>query len=133
MKNNFLTWVIQTASIPLGISIIILALLSFVESIEPVINVGYTYLILNIAFLIGVLALIRYTHRTKSEQVYAGIMLGFLVFRFLFSGLFAGIYIYKNNPVNKMFLIPFFIVYLIYTIYDIWLFIKLDPSNDSNE
>ena len=68
------------------------------------------------------------TAKSSNKNLFTTLVLGFTFLK-IFLSLFVVIAYYKvGNPSSKVFLIPFFIVYLIFTIFETYLMMKISKN-----
>ncbi len=82
-------------------------------------------IVLFIAFCGGLFYLGKRTARAKNKFLFTNVFMGVTMLKlFICCGLIAA-YIFLGHPENKLFVVPFFISYLVYTTLEITFLIKL--------
>ena len=69
------------------------------------------------------------TAKSKNTAAFTGTILGFTFAKMLFSLVIVIVYFQYMKPSSKVFVIPFFIVYLVYTAFETWFMMKLGKNS----
>ena len=74
-------------------------------------------------FIVG-----SYVAEQKNKNTFTSVILLVMITKMFLSILLVGIYSKVHNPTNNYFLIPFFAIYLIYTIFEVHLMTRLGKN-----
>ncbi len=74
---------------------------------------------------VGVFYLGKYTARSTNRHTFTNVILGFTIVKMFLSG--GGILMYAllAEPQDKLFILPFFLIYLLYTVFEVYVLIRL--------
>lgn len=96
----------------------------------------YTISIVSIVFFVvfsGFVYLIGVkSAKNENKHVFTGVIIAFVFGKMFFSVLLVVLYHRFVNPSSNLFLIPFFIVYLFYTIFETYVMIQLGKLPSAN-
>jgi hypothetical protein len=97
----------------------------FIPSLTNYANLGWISLILfmNITFLMFILG--QKTINSPNKMLFSNVSMGFVLFKMLFSLMIVIAYKKITHPTSNLFIVPFFIVYITFTILETYLMIKI--------
>ena len=73
------------------------------------------------------------TSKSKNTAAFTGTILGFTFGKMFFSLIIVIAYFQYTQPLSKVFVVPFFIVYLIYTVFETWFMMKLGKQKSNTK
>ncbi len=79
-----------------------------------------------IAFYLG-----KMTAQSPNLMLFTNMTIGLIFGKMMLSVLIVLAYAHEIKPKDKVFLVPFFSIYLIYTIFETWMLIKLSTAKPS--
>ena len=82
-------------------------------------------IVLFVAFCGGLFYLGKRTARAKNKFLFTNVFMGVTMLKLFICGGLIAAYIFLGHPENKLFVVPFFISYLVYTTLEITFLIKL--------
>ena len=87
-------------------------------------SMGFFFLLSLLMFLTG-----NATARSENRNMFTSAVLGFVFGKMALSLLIVIIYTKEQEPDSKYFILPFFLVYLIYTVFETWFLTRLGRLN----
>ncbi len=77
----------------------------------------------------------RYTARLANRNMFTNVILGFTMLKMILSAVIVLGYWFLVEPASKLFVLPFFLVYLVYTCFEIYFMIRLSrlPAGTGGE
>ncbi|MEM8529044.1 MAG: hypothetical protein AAGG68_30715 [Bacteroidota bacterium] len=116
------------SAILLGVSVLVFLLIFLQQHIPPIAeytNISWisalVFTLVNIVMYI--VGRISATNRNKGQFI--SIFMGFTLLKMLFAVCIILLYVQHYNPSTNLFVFPFFLLYLIYTIFELWFMMKL--------
>ncbi|MEN0046554.1 MAG: hypothetical protein AAF806_05825 [Bacteroidota bacterium] len=70
------------------------------------------------------------TNRNKGQFI--SIFMGFTLLKMLFAVCIILLYVQYYNPSTKFFVFPFFLLYLVYTVFELWFMMKLGRAESDS-
>ncbi len=67
----------------------------------------------------------KMTAGSKNLLAFNNMALGLVLGKMMLTILIVFLYVHETQPENKLFLVPFFAIYLIYTVFETWILLKL--------
>ena len=111
------------------ILLLILFGLNQLEDINPYQDIGW----ISLGFFIGLSVLIfilaKKAAQSDNKHNFTNVVLGFTMLKMLFCAIMILVYNKFYEPTSKMFLVPFFLIYLSYTIFETYVMMKLGKSS----
>ncbi len=81
---------------------------------------GFFCLLIFIAMSVGIFFPFRMAARSKNPLLFTQLSLVFILFKLLFSAILILVYHRMYQPGDRWFLLPFGAVYLVYTVFEMW-------------
>ena len=106
---------------------------SFFPAIEPYKLLGWGSLIFFILWSVLMYIISRKAARHENKNVFTNAILGFTFAKLFISAGIVYAYFRMTEPESRLFLIPFFGVYLIYTIFETQFMMKLGKTQYTND
>ncbi len=107
--------------------------LSFVKSLEPFSLLGWGSILFFIIWSILMYFISRKAAANENKNVFTNAILGFTFAKLFISAGIVYAYFRITEPESRLFLIPFFGVYLIYTIFETHFMMKLGKTQQTND
>jgi hypothetical protein len=82
-------------------------------------------IVLFIVFCGGLFYLGKRTARAKNKMLFTNVFMGVTMLKMFACGGMIGAYAYLSSPENKLFVVPFFLSYMVYTLLEITFLVKL--------
>jgi MFS family permease len=89
-------------------------------------SMGFFFLLSLLMFLTG-----NATARSENKNMFTSAVLGFVFGKMALALLIVIIYTKEVEPDSKYFILPFFLVYLVYTVFETWFLIRLGRQNST--
>jgi uncharacterized membrane protein YjjP (DUF1212 family) len=70
--------------------------------------------------------------KNANPNAFIRMVMGFVLFKLMLSVAVVVVYFEKTAPSSKYFILPFFLVYLVYTIFETYFLMKISKSTQSN-
>jgi len=95
---------------------------------SPYQDFSWMSLVFFVLFTLAMYGVGTLTAKSKSTTAFTGTILGFTFGKMLFSLVLVVSYFQYMKPSSKAFVIPFFLVYLVFTVFETWFMMKLGKS-----
>lgn len=129
---NWKLFFIQLAKVTL-LTILILFGLSFVPAINAYSDFSIYSIIYFVLFSIVLFFLGKVTVSAKNVHLFTGLIMAMMFFKIIFSVAFIYLYTKMTSPQTSFYIFPFLIVYLIYTIFEVYYMSKVGQQKQSYE
>jgi len=123
-------------SILLGVSILVFFLILLQQHIPFIAEFttiswisALVFTLLNmIMYFVG-----RMSSTNKNKGQFISIFMGFTLLKMLFAVCIILLYTHHYNPSTNLFVFPFFLLYLIYTVFELWFMMKLSRAESKRD
>jgi hypothetical protein len=117
-------YIFLTLTVLLTVGILFLSF-SLFPALSAYANIGWISLVLfvNITFLIFFLA--KRAIDSTRKMLFSNVTMGFVLFKMLMSLMIIGAYKVLTHPTSNLFIIPFFIVYITFTIFETYMMLSM--------
>lgn len=105
------------------------ALFTFGLHLIPSLSTDWPLSVIAIAIFvllsIGIYFIGKRTAASKNKFAFNNIVMGTTIFKMFFSGILIAAYAILAKPTDKIFVLPFFLIYLLFTAYEVYVLVKL--------
>lgn len=111
---------------------LIVHLMSYVASLADYLHLGTMSIMLFSSICVVMYVFASRSAKKDQRVAFINIFMLSTLLKMLFSVILIAIYYKTQLPNSKLFIVPFFVVYAIYTIFEVWFMSKLTkiPSNE---
>jgi len=121
--------------IGLGITTLVASLCALSLHTITSLTVHWPFSATTIGLFFGLSVLIYYgglkSAQAKNKNMFTNVVMGITMFKMLLAGGLVLTYALLAEPTNKLFVIPFFLIYLLYTAFEVYVMIKLARETGS--
>jgi hypothetical protein len=107
------------------VAVVISLICHYVLPIDYAIPLTVGTILLFCAFCVGLFWVGNRTARSENKFLFTNVFMGVTMLKLFLSGGLISAYFFMTEPENKLFVVPFFLSYLVYTILEIVFLIKL--------
>ncbi len=105
---------------------------SFIPTIAAYASLSWALWIFFILFTVGVYFVAQQAIKSANKNQFTNVVLGSIMVKLLFSIFIILGYYYAIEPDTKLFLIPFFGIYLFYTAFEVYILLQLGNTGQSS-
>lgn len=103
---------------------LLVTLLHLFEKLSPYWPLSATTILLFTLFSIAAFFAGKMAAKSTNKHLFTNVIMGFTLFKMLLSGAIVIVYHLLAEPVGKLFILPFFLIYLIYTVFETFIMVK---------
>jgi len=101
-------------------SSVLIYALNFQPKILEAQYLSWTTVLIFIVFSVLIYFMANYSAKQKNKNLFSSVVLIALLFKMILCILVVGIYVKVYQPTSNFFLIPFFAIYILYTIFEVY-------------
>ncbi len=110
------------------LSIALIFALNFLPQISEAQSLSWTTILIFIVFSILIYFMANYSANQKNKNLFSSVILMGLLFKMVLCVLVVGIYVKVYQPTSNFFLIPFFAIYVLYTIFEVYFMTRIGKN-----
>ncbi|MCB0651219.1 MAG: hypothetical protein KDC85_08090 [Saprospiraceae bacterium] len=115
------------------ISVVFIFGMSFIPALQSFNSLGWTSILFFILWTLLMFFISRKAAQNENKNIFTNAILGFTFAKLFISAGIVYAYFKITEPESRFFLIPFFGVYLIYTIFETYFMMKLGKTQYAND